>query len=138
MASTVYLVSMAVMGILALLVVALTATGRDWFDYSPRIGSPDRDTLSTLASSPRAWVVLFFLLVAVVLGATLSTLGGGSAAPVLALIGLLLVGFLVLGTYAMGRSLGHPHAYAIGETVITLGALLLVVLAAYLLTSFGA
>jgi hypothetical protein len=126
------------MGILALLVVALTATGRDWVDYSPRISPPERDTLTELASSPRAWVVLFFLVVAVALGATLSTLGGGSAAPALALVGLLLLGFLVVGVYAAGRSRGHPHAYAVGETVITLGALLLLVLAAYLLTSFGA
>lgn len=138
MASTVYLVSMAVMGILALLVVALTATGRDWYDYTPRISPPERDTLSELASSPRAWVVLFFLVVAVVLGATLSTLGGGSATPALALVGLLVLGFVVLGVYAAGRSRGHPHAYAVGESVITLGALLLLVITVYLLTSFGA
>lgn len=138
MASTVYLVSMAVMGLLALLVVALTATGRDWYDYTPRIGPPKRDTLSELASSPRAWVVLFFLVVAVVLGATLSTLGGGSATPAIAVVGLLVLGFLIVGVYAAGRSRGHPHAYAVGETVLTLGALLLLVLTAYLLTSFGA
>lgn len=138
MASTVYLVSMAVMGLLALLVVTFTATGRDWNDYTPRISPPEGDTLTELSSSPRVWVVLFFLVVALVLGATLATLGGGSATPVLALIGLLVIGFLVIGTYAAGRSRGHPHAYAVGETVLTLGALLLLVLTAYLLTSFGA
>lgn len=138
MASTVYLASMVVMGLTALLVIGFSATGRDWYDYSPRIGPPKRDTLTELAASPRVWVLLFFLLVAAVLGATVSALGGGSLGPILALVALLVLGFLVLGVYAASRSRGHPHAYAVGETVITLGALFLVVIVGYLLTSFGA
>ncbi|MFB6311997.1 MAG: hypothetical protein ABEH64_12555, partial [Salinirussus sp.] len=100
MASTVYIASMVVMGLLALLVIGLSATGRDWYDYSPQIGPPKRDTITALAGSVRVWVLLFFVLIAAVLGATLSALGGGSMMPVLVLVALLALGFLVLGVYA--------------------------------------
>lgn len=138
MASPVYLASMVVMGVLALVVIAYTATGRDWKHYTPEISRPEGDTLSRLASSTAVWILLFFALVALGLAATLVALGGGSTTFLVGVVGLLVLGFLVLGIYAAGRSRGHPHSTAVGEVILTLGALFLVVLAAYLLTSFGA
>lgn len=138
MASSVYLASMIVMGVLALLVVAVTALGRDWYDYTPRIGRPEPDLLTGLSEDPRAWVVIFLLLVLLGTGATLSALSGGTTTLFLAVAGLLVLGFLVVGVYAAGRARGHPHAYAVGEVVITLGFVFLIALAGFLFANFGA
>jgi archaellum biogenesis protein FlaJ (TadC family) len=138
MASPVYLASMVVMAVLALVVVAFTATGRDWKHYTPAISPPEGDTLSRLANSTLAWVLAFFVIVGLGIGATLVALGGGSTTFLVGVVGLLVLGFLVLGIYAAGRSRGHPHSTAVGEAILTLSVLFLVVLTAYLLTSFGA
>lgn len=138
MASAVYLVSMALMGVLALVVIAATATGRDWYSYTPEIGREDVDPLTALSRSPLAWMLGFFLLVALALGAVFAALSGGGTTLFVALAGLLVLGFLLFGVYAAGRSRGHPHAYAVGEAVITLGFLFLIVVAGYLLANFGA
>lgn len=138
MASSVYLVSMVVMGLLALLVIALTATGRDWVNYSPRIGPPKPGRLAGLARNVQVWVLVFFLLVLLATAGTLAAAGGGSTTLLLAGLAILVFGFFTLGVYLTGRSRGHPHSYAVGETIITLGGVVLLVLAVYLLTSFGA
>jgi hypothetical protein len=138
MASTVYLASMVVMGVLALLVIALTATGRDWVSYSPQIGPPSPGRLAGLAQDVRVWVLAFFVLVLVATAGTITAASGGSTTLLLAGLGVVVFGFLTLGVYFTGRSRGHAHSYAVGETVITIGALILVALAAFLLTNFGA
>ena len=138
MASTVYLLSMGVMGLLALAVVALTVLSRDWADYTPRIGRPKLGVLARLARSETAWVLGFFLLVLAGTAATLSALSGGGTTLFLGLVALLVLGLFTIGVYAAGRSRGHPHAYAIGEVVISLGLLVLVAVTGYLLANFGA
>lgn len=138
MASAVYLVSMALMGVLALVVIAATATGRDWRRYTPEIGREDVDLLTGLSRSPLVWVLSFFLLVVLALVAVFVALSGGGTTLFVALAGLLVLGFILLGVYAVGRSRGHPHAYAVGEAVITLGFLFLILVSVYLLSNFGA
>lgn len=138
MASAVYLVSMALMGVIALVVIGATATGRDWHRYTPEIGREDVDPLTALSRSPLAWVLTFFLLIALALGAVFAALSGGGTTLFVALAGFLVLGFLLLGVYGAGRSRGHPHAYAVGEAVIAFGFLVLVALTAFLLTNFGA
>lgn len=138
MASPVYLASMVVMGLLALVVFAFTATGRDWKHYTPAISPPEGDTLHRFANSTLAWVLVFFAIVGLGIAAILVALGGGSTTFLVGVVALLVLGFLVLGVYTAGRSRGHPHSTAVGEAIITLSALFLIVLAGYLLTSFGA
>jgi hypothetical protein len=138
MASAVYLASMILMGVLALVVIAATATSRDWYSYTPEIGRPEVGGLTGLSQNPTAWVVAFFLVVGLALATVFSALSGGGTTLFLALAGLLLLSFVMIGVYAAGRSRGHPHAYAVGEVVITLGLLFLLVVSAYLLANFGA
>lgn len=138
MASAVYIASMILMGVLALIVIGATATSRDWYSYTPEIGRPEVGGLTGLSQNPTAWVVAFFLLVALALGTVLAALSGGGTTLFLGLAGILVLGFVMIGVYAAGRSRGHPHAYAVGEVVITLGFLFLILVAGYLLANFGA
>lgn len=138
MASAVYIASMILMGVLAVLVIAATATSRNWYSYTPEIGRPDVGGLTGLSQSPLAWTVGFFLLVALALATVLAALSGGGTTLFLGLAGILLLGFVMIGVYAAGRARGHPHAYAVGEVVITLGLLFLILVSAYLLANFGA
>ena len=138
MASTVYLVSMGLMGLLALIVVATTVMSRDWADYTPRIGREKVGFLAGLARSETGWTLGFFLLVLLGTAATFSALSGGGTTLFLGLVALVVLGVLTIGVYAAGRSRGHPHAYAVGEVVITLGFLVLVAVTGYLLANFGA
>lgn len=138
MVSYVYLASAAVMLALAVVVFVATARGRNWEHYTPRIGGPRPSGLSQLTSSVNAWVVGFILLVVLTAGAVLAAVQGGSVALLLAVFGLLVVGFLTIGVYAIGRSRGHPHAYAVGEAVVSLGFVVLLAIGGQLVTTFGA
>jgi len=134
MAAT-YLLSTALMGVLVLGVAVMIARGRAWHEYRPELfrgeGLPSGD-------DPTLLTVGFLLLVLVAIGVTLFAAGGGSVAAFLGVAGLLVVGFLVVGVYATARSNGHAYSLAVGEAIATLGAVLLVVLVGWLLTTAGA
>lgn len=138
MASVVYLASMILMGVLALLVIADVAMRRDWYSYSPEIGRPKVGGLTGLSRNPLAWALGFILLVGLALATVLAALSGGGTTLFVGLVGLLVLGFGMSGVYALARSRGHPAAYAAGEAVIAFGFLFLVLVAGYLLANFGA
>lgn len=138
MVSYVFIASAVIMGLLAVAAFAATALWRDWFDYRPQISPPERGTISRLATDFRVWVLGFILLVGLLTGAVLAAVGGGNVGAILGLLGLLVVGFLILGVYSAGRSRGHPHAHAVGEAIIALATVVLLGIAVNLLTSFGA
>lgn len=138
MVSYVFLASAVVMGLLAVAAFAATALWRDWVDYRPSISPPERGTIARLATDFRVWVFGFILLVGLVVAAVLAAVEGGNLMLIFGLLGLLVVGFLIVGVYSAGRSRGHPHAHAVGEAIIALGAVVLLGIAVNLLTSFGA
>lgn len=138
MAPAAYLASAVLMGTLALLVLVAVSVGRDWHHYTPRLGRPEAGRLARLARDDRVWILAFVVLVVAATAGTLAALGGGSTAVTFGGAGVIVLAFLLVGVYAVGRSRGHPHAYAVGEAVVTLGVVFLVALTGWLLTSFGA
>lgn len=138
MAPAAYLASAVLMGVLALGVLVFVAKGRPWHAYRPRLGRPEGSQLARLARDSRVWTIAFFALIFGATAATLAVLSGASPSIVLGGTGALILGFTVIGVYAMGRSRGHPHAFAVGEAVITLGVVFLVALTGWLVASFGA
>lgn len=138
MAPISYLASALLMGALALFVFLAIGFGRNWHHYTVQLGRPEGGILAGIARSTTAWIVIFVAISLGAIAATLAVLGGGSATLVFAGAGALVLAFLLVGVYAMGRSRGHPHAYAVGEAVAALGAIFLIALTGLLLTSFGA
>jgi len=138
MVSYVYLASAGVMFALAVIVFVATARGRSWEHYTPELSGPQPGGVSKLVRSVNAWVVGFILLVLLTAGAVLAAVQGGSVTMLLGVFGVLVLGFATTGVYALGRSRGHPHAFAIGEAVITLGLVVLLAVGGQLLTAFGA
>ena len=136
MATSTYLVSTALMGVLVLGVAFLVARGRAWRQYRPAVLVRDRDV--SLANDPGVWMLGFILLIGISMAVTLLAAGGGSVVVFLGVAGALVLGFLAVGVYVTARSNGHPHAYAVGETILTLGLLLLVGIAGWLVTTAGA
>lgn len=138
MAPAAYLASTVLMGTLALVVFVAVAVGRDWRHYTPRLSRPEGGLLARLARDGRVWILAFVALVVAATAGTLATLGGGSTTVLFGGAGAIVLAFLLVGVYAVGRSRGHPHSYAVGEAIAALGAVFLLALTGWLLTSFGA
>lgn len=134
MAAT-YLLSTALMGVLVLGLGLAVARGRAWHEYRPQFSPgetlPDRD-------SPLLLTVAFLALIGLTLGGTLFAAGGGNVTAFLAIVGALFVGFLVVSVYVTARSSGHPYSHAIAESIVTLGAVVLVAVVGWLITTAGA
>lgn len=129
MASTIYLVSAALMALLLVAVVA-AVVGRNWKAYTPKLGS-DKSVWSALAGSESVWT-LAFVVVALAMGAgatlfvsgdtysaSLVSLGGAVVAIALALAFLF---YLFYGTYAAAKARGFQRAAAVmaGSWVLAL------------------
>jgi hypothetical protein len=123
------------MGVLVLGVALVVARGRAWHEYRPQFVRKEN---VSVGDDPALLTVIFLLLIGLTLGTTLFVVGGGNVAIFLAVVGALVVGFLGLGVYATARSNGHPHSHAVGEAVVTLGAVLLVVIVGWLFVTAGA
>lgn len=135
MATSTYLLSTVMMGVLVLGVAFVVARGRAWHSYRPQVfGRGERPA----TDDPFLWTLAFVVLLAVSLGGTLFVLGGGSTTLVMAGAGVLVAAFLVAGVYVTAKSNGHPHSHAVGEAVVTLGALVLLGVVGWLLTTAGA
>ena len=131
-----YLLSTALMGVLVLGVALVVARGRSWHDYRPQFLSQTKDV--SLGGNPLLLMLAFILLLGVTVGVTLFAAGGGSVAAFLGVAGALVVGFLATGVYVTARSNGHPHSHAVGEAIVTLGALVLLAVVGWLLVTAGA
>lgn len=136
MATSTYLLSTALMSVLVLGVAFVLARGRAWRQYRPQLFGPDADL--DITNDAFALSVGFILLLVVSIAVTLFAAGGGSMTAFLAVAGALVVGFLLAGIYSTARTNGHPHSYAVGETILVLGALVLVTIAGWLLATAGA
>lgn len=141
MASTIYLVSAALMALLLVAVVA-AVVGRNWKGYTPKLGG-ERSVWSELAGNESAWT-LAFLVVALAIGVGATWVSsGGSLEPSLVPIGGAVVGaalalafvfYLFYGTYAAAKSRGYQRAAAVMAGSWVLGLLLVVLITVNLLT----
>lgn len=141
MASTIYLVSAALM-VLLLLAVVGAVVGRNWKDYTPKLRK-EQSAWSALAGSESAWT-LAFIVVALALGvgatwfvsgdalsSSLVTIGGVVVGVLLAVTFLF---YLFYGTYAAAKSRGFQRAAAVMAGSWVLGLLVVVVIVLNLLT----
>lgn len=129
------LISTAVTGALLLAIVAAIAGEKRWrpvpatseFRRRVRGGPGERGPISGLASSIVTWEVLFALVLVAVSGTVMLAAGGsaGSVALFGAVLGVLLLGFLVLGVYHFAIERGHSVALATAEAAVLFGFLLL-------------
>jgi hypothetical protein len=146
MAELQLLASTVLMGVLTAAIVMVLANGRPWRSYSPTALPARPENESSVLDRPGTMAVGFILLVFLVGGAVVLLSGGlatmGTAAPsvdmalaVSALIGLLLVGYVVLGSYATARSHGVGYAQALLVGLWAFGLLFILAIAAQLLTA---
>ncbi len=135
--ASIYLASTVVMGLGTVVMVALLLVGRKWERYSPQGMTQGA---SGFLSDPRVWIIGFAVLALGAAGATIAILRSPADPTLLILagFGLVIVGFLAVGTYFTARARGHPHSHAVGEAIAVLGGVMIVALVGNLLTSFGA
>ncbi|MFC6975152.1 hypothetical protein ACFQL1_11585 [Halomicroarcula sp. GCM10025709] len=140
--ATAYLVSTALMAVLAVAVVAWLMNGRQWYQYAPpardAAGLPepadaaDGGPIGRLASQPAVQLAAFALLVVAVLVLPvvyISAPGGSQPMVGMAIAvggGALVVGYLLYGVYAAASGRGHPRSLAVAESATVGGALFLV------------
>lgn len=99
---------------------------RPWRRYTVGGGGPAVDETTV-------WLVGFLALTVFAAVATVVTLDTGAIVPLLVFVAGSVVAFLGAGVYLFGRSHGHPRSHAVGEAVITLGAVGLLAITARLI-----
>jgi hypothetical protein len=130
------LISTLVMGALLLALVAAIAGEKRWrpvpaaseFRRRVREGAEgDRGPLGGIAHSLATWELLFVLLLVVATGSVLLAANGtaGSVALFGGFVGVLIVGFLVLGVYHFSVERGHSVALATAAAAVTFGTIVL-------------
>ena len=141
MASTIYLVSAALMAVLLVAVVAATM-GRDWKKYTPGL-QHDQSVWSSLAGNENAWVLAFIVgALAVGGGATLFVSGDSYSASLVSMGGMAVgaalatafLFYLFYGTYAAAKARGFQRAAAVMAGSWILGLLIVLVIVVNLLT----
>jgi hypothetical protein len=143
MAESAYLASAFVTGALLLVVWVLVSRMENWRSYelSTRTLAPEG---GSLADSPAAWTAGFFLMVLVAGGGALlvvsdvelaASLGGWTV--IAGVFGVLLLGYLVYGTYDSARNRGLHSSQAALLSAWLIGSLIVVAIAAKLLFTGG-
>jgi hypothetical protein len=135
MASAPTLASAGLMALAVLLVGFVVVRSRSWQRYAPKY-QPEGRSVGDLAASQATWIWAVSLLLLVALGGSVAILiGDASSLLILAVVAAVLFGFLLAGTYGVATSRGHPHSYAVAETLGILAALLIVAIAALVIGS---
>lgn len=143
---TSYVASTLLMGTLAVLVAIAVVRSRHWYRYAPspsrdgEVGwSPDHESRPPLLARPTTWIVAFFAVTLLAVGGVLAFVTspapstGLFSMPVLAVAGLLLGSYLLLGVYYAAKGRGHPPSLAAAETAVVFGALFLLGISAQLI-----
>lgn len=140
---TSYVVSTLLMGVLAALVVVALLRSRHWYTYSPEAGTElataPGESRPPVLSRPTTWIAGFVLLAALAVGGvfvfvtTPDAPAGLFSLPVLAVGGLMLVAYLLLGTYYAAKGRGHSSSIAAAESATLFGVLLLLAVATQLI-----
>jgi hypothetical protein len=137
------LVSTLVMGAFLVALVAVIAGEKRWrpvpaaSEFRRRVregGAGDRGPLGSLTHSLVTWEILFVLLLVLATGSVLLATSGSAGAVAIfgAFVGVLLLGFLVVGIYLFAIERGHSVALATAEASVTFGALALLAISARL------
>lgn len=139
MVETGYLASALVTGVLLLAVWALVARLENWRSYEP---APAAGSGTSALESPRTWIAGFVGLVALLGGGAVvlvsdPSLAGsvGSWVLVMGAFGVLLLGFLLYGTYSSARARGLHSAQAALLSAWLFGSLFVAAIAVKLLVS---
>jgi hypothetical protein len=145
--ATGHLASTLLMGAFAVAVVTWVVLGRKWYRYARPadlgFGPDESDATSSLSwfvSQPAVWMGAFFVLALALVGGVVafvsSPTGGLSLGPtVIGGMAVLVVGYLLVGTYVSAARRGHPRSLAAAETVSVGGALFLLAVVAQLLAA---
>ena len=141
-----YIASTLLMGALAALVLIALVRSRHWYRYAPQssreagVGwSPDRETRPSLLARPSTWIVAFIAVIALAVGGVFAFVTNPAAPaglfspPVLAVGGLLVGSYLLIGFYYAAKERGHPSSLAAAETATVVGALFLVAVSVQLI-----
>jgi len=137
---TLALVGPAIMGLVLLVVVLVLARGIDWRSNEIFTESEDEgNLLGNLASSPVVWVVVFLSFALGSTAVVLAAVGGfgvtlpGGLALAVAPFAVLLLAYLVGGTYAAVRDRNVSPAGATLAAALVVAVLLLVAITVQLL-----
>lgn len=146
MANVAYLASALVMGMLVVAVGVATTRNRRWKTYSPS-ATPEGEwyddartggqrTWPRLTQSLNVWIALYAVLAVGFGGMVVAFVNGpdtGIGSAITAGFGGLLICFLLIGVYAAARGNDHSSALATAESVVTLGMLGIIAIAARLI-----
>lgn len=133
------LVGTAVMGAFLLVVVVALARGIDWRSNEIFAPSESGDLTGSVLGSPVTWVLVFLALALGTTALALGAVGGlgltlpGGVALALAPFALLLLAYLVVGTYATARDRDVSPAGATMAAAVVVAALFLVAITGHLL-----
>ncbi|GAB7092859.1 hypothetical protein JCM30237_00110 [Halolamina litorea] len=142
MASTIYLVSAALMALLLVAVVA-AVVGRNWKDYTPKLGD-DQSLASALAGNESVWTLAFIVgALALGFGAMLFVSGDAFSTSLVSVGGIVValslalsfVFYLFYGTYAAAKARGFQRAAAVMAGSWMLALLLVLVITVQLVTA---
>jgi hypothetical protein len=141
------LLSTLVMGAFLVLVVVAVLLSREWREVPASVAGegsdfelPGERLFGRVSRSLTVWQLVFLLLTVGYTGAVVVAMTGTSAGAmtVALLFAPLLLGYVLFGVYFAARGQGHSTAKALAETLVTFGAVLLVVIVGNLLfTSLG-
>jgi hypothetical protein len=133
------LVGTAVAGVLLVVVVLALARSNDWRSEQLLEGSDRRNWLASVAESPVVWVIGFLALALGTTGIALAGVGGlglslpGGLVAAVAPFALILLAFLVGGTYTAVRERNVSPAGATLAAALVVASLLVVAIASRLL-----
>ena len=143
MAESAYLTSALLTGALLLTVWVLVARMENWRSYELTTPALDRDG-GNLADSPAAWTAGFLLMVLVAGGGAVLLVSDAALAAsvggwtlIAGIFGVLLLAYLLYGTYSSARHRGLHSAHAALLSLWLFGSLFLVAIAAKLLFTGG-
>jgi hypothetical protein len=135
MSISTHIASAATMGALLVATTLVLRSGRRWRMAPTRRG--DDSLLDWLVHDGVSWRVGFVLLTVVAIAGTMLAMASDNATMMLAGIAGAFITFAALGVYMLATTRGHPHSHAVGEAIITVGALTLVAVVADLLLTAG-
>lgn len=141
-----YLASALLMAVLVVAVVAAVVRGRGWYSYdleasgATHPGMRPDETRPSVVERTSTWILAFVVLTLGAIGGVFALMSNPSAAggllsgPVLAVAGLLVVGYVLVGAYVTARQRGHSDALAAAGVAVIGGTLLLLAVSAVLLS----
>lgn len=133
--------STLITGLVLLTIIFAITRVRNWQRNEPIFKR--EQSLTTLLNTPATWTLVFLVVAIVFTGGAVAYIGGLPLGvdpeiiglTLIALFGVIVLGFIFLGIYTAARSRGLSSAPAVGISSATLGMLVLAVILVRLITS---